>query len=133
MAEGNCVGCGSITKHVCLKCSVPASENYLGWKECKKGDLCFKCNQEQQATDYRQDSSDEKENEEVARTLDDVELVIYSASRVVKEYRKIWSSKFGQKRNIKRDKINLFDPYATGLYCEIRGKIASLTLVGYLP
>ena len=44
MAEGNCVGCGSITKHVCLKCSVPASENYLGWKECKKGDLCFKCN-----------------------------------------------------------------------------------------
>ena len=33
-----------------------------------------------------------------------------------------------KKLNIKRDKINLFDPYAMGLYCEIKGKIESLTL-----
>ena len=44
-----------------------------------------------------------------------------------------WSPKFRQKLNIKRDKINLFDPCAMGLYCEIRGRIESLTLVGHLP
>ena len=54
MAEGNCVGCETITKYVCLKCdafasnrslecSVPTSENYPGWKECTKVALCFKC------------------------------------------------------------------------------------------
>ena len=43
---------------------------------------------------------------------DDTEHVIYCASRVFHEYRKIWLPKFGQKLYIKRDKINLFDPYA---------------------
>ena len=38
-----------------------------------------------------------------------------------------------KKMNIKRDKINLFDPYAMGLYCEIKGKIESLTLAWHLP
>ena len=44
IAERNCVGCESITKCVCLKCdafacnrslkcSVPASEIYPGWKK----------------------------------------------------------------------------------------------------
>ena len=43
-----------------------------------------------------------------------------------------WSPKFRQKLNIKRDKINFSDPYAMGLYyCEIRGRIESLTLVGH--
>ena len=145
MAEGNCVSCESITKYVCLKCdafacnrslkcSVPASENYPGWKECTKVALCFKCDKEEHTTDYQQqDSSEEKENEEVAGTSDNVELVIHCASSGFHEYRKIWSPKFGQKLNIKRDKINLFDPYATGLYCEIKGKIEILTLVGHLP
>ena len=47
MAEGKCVGCENITKYLCLKCnalvcnrslkcSVPASENYCGWKEWTK-------------------------------------------------------------------------------------------------
>ena len=59
MAERNCVGCESITKCVCLKCdafacnrslkcSVPASEIYPGWKKVA---LCFKCDKEEQATD----------------------------------------------------------------------------------
>ena len=48
MTEGSCVGCESIMKYVCLKCvfacnislkcSVPASENYPGWKEYTKRD-----------------------------------------------------------------------------------------------
>ena len=53
MAEGNGVVCESI-KYVCLKCyafacnrhlkcSVPASGNYPGWKEHAKVVLCFKC------------------------------------------------------------------------------------------
>ena len=62
MGEGNCVGFESIAKHNCwrcdafacdrsLKCSVPASENYSGWKECAKFALCFKRNKEEHATD----------------------------------------------------------------------------------
>ena len=128
MTEGNCVGCESITNYVCLKCnalackrslncSVSASENYPGWKECTKVALCFKCNKEEHPTDYQQqDSSEEKENEEVAELSNDVELVIQCTSRGFHEYRKNWSPKSGQKLNIKRDKINLFDPYTIGPY-----------------
>ena len=50
----------------------------------------------------------------------DVEPVIHCASRGFHKYRKIWPPKFGQKLNIKRDKINLFDPHAMRLYCEIK-------------
>ena len=56
----------------------------------------------------------------MAGTSDDVELVIHCASRGFHEYPKIWSPNFGQKLNIKRDKTNLFDPYAMGRYCEIK-------------
>ena len=53
MTEGNCVGCESITKYVCLKCDafacnrslkcpVTPSENYPGWKKCTKVALFFK-------------------------------------------------------------------------------------------
>ena len=119
MAEGNCVGSESITKYVCLKCeafacnrslkcSVPASENYPDWKECTKVALCFKCDKEEHAIDYQQqDSSEEKENGEVAGTSDDVELVVHCALRGFHEYRKICSPKFGQKLNIKRDSCDL--------------------------
>ena len=81
IAEGNCVGCESITKYVCLKCDafvcnrslkclVP--ENYPGWKKCTKVALCFKPDKEEHATYYqRQYSSAEKENEEVVRLSDD--------------------------------------------------------------
>ena len=127
MTEENCVGCESNTKYVCLKydafactrslkCSGPAFESYPGWVA-----LCFKCDKEEHPTDYQQqDSSEEKENEEVTGTSDDVELVIHCTSKGLHKYQKIWSSKFGQKLNIKRDKkISLFDPYAMGHYCEI--------------
>ena len=57
--------------------------------------LCFKCDKKEHATDYQQeDSSDEKENEEVARTSDDVELVIHreQISRTPKNLvAKVWS------------------------------------------
>ena len=145
MTEGNCVSYESITKYVCLKCdafarnrslkcSVSASENYPGWKECTKVTLCFKCDKEEHAADYQQqDSSEEKDNEEVVETLHEVKLVVYCALRRFHEYQKT-SPKFRQKLNIKRDKINFSDPYAMGLYyCEIRGRIESLTLVGHLP
>ena len=60
MTEGMCVGCENITKYLCLKynalaykrslkCSVPASENYRGWKEWTKVVLCFKCDKEEHA------------------------------------------------------------------------------------
>ena len=65
MDEGNCEGCESITKYVCLKydafvcnrslkCSVTPSENYPSWKECTKVAWFFKCNKEKHATDYQQ-------------------------------------------------------------------------------
>ena len=34
---------------------------------------------------------------------------------------------------MKRDKANLFDPYSVGLYCQIKGKIEKLSIVGHLP
>ena len=71
MAEGNGVGCESITKYACLKCdtfacnrslkcSVSASEKYPGWKKCTKVALCFKCGKEKHATDYQQQNSSEE-------------------------------------------------------------------------
>ena len=69
-----------------LKCSVPASENYPGWMKCTKVALFLKYVKEEHARDYQQqDSSKEKENEEVAGTSDDAELVIHCASN--------WSSR----------------------------------------
>ena len=122
-----CLKCDAFASNKSLKCSVPASENYSGWKKCTKVALCFKCDKEEHATDYQQeDSSEGKENKEVVGTSDDVELVIRCTSRGFHKYQKIWSPKFGQKLNIKRDKINLFDPYAMRLYCEIKGKIEVL-------
>ena len=101
-AEENFAGCKNIKKYVCLKCdafacirslkcSVPPSEKYPGWKECINLALSFKCNEEH-ATDYQQqDSSDEKENKEAGTS--DVELVIHCNLRF-HEYRKIWTPKF---------------------------------------
>ena len=66
-------------------------------------------------------------------TSDDNDLIIGCASRGFHEYRKIWLPKLAQKLTIKCDKVNLFDPYAIGLYCEIKGKIEKLSLVGHLP
>ena len=72
MTEGMCVGCENITKYLCLKynalaykrslkCSVPASENYRGWKEWTKVVLCFKCDKSEHAievkTPYQQQES----------------------------------------------------------------------------
>ena len=95
--------------------------------------MCFKCDKEEHAINYQQqDSSEEKENEEVAGTSPDAELVIHCASRGFHEYQKIWLPTFGRKMNIERDKKKLFDPYAMGLYCEIKGRIKNLTLVGHL-
>ena len=102
MAEGNCVGCESITKYVCLrcdafacnrslKCSVPASKKYPGWKECPKIAFCFKYDKEEHTAVYwQQDSLEEKENEEKVGALDDVELFIHCALRGFHEYQKIW-------------------------------------------
>ena len=42
-----------------LKYSVPAPEDYASWKECTNVALCFKCNKEEHATDYRQQDSSE--------------------------------------------------------------------------
>ena len=41
--------------------------------------------------------------------------------------KKFSSPKFGEKLNIKRDKI-CYDPDAMGVYCKIKGKIGRLTL-----
>ena len=49
------------------------------------------------------------------------------------KYQKICMPKFGQKLTVKRDKINLFDPYVIGLYCKIKGKIEEQSLIGHLP
>ena len=156
MAEGNCVGCNSITKYLCLKCgvfacnrsldcSIPVSEEYPGWLECKTVALCFKCDKEEYPVDFelpdstdegvsqQDETADKEQKEQVMGTSDEHELSIDCASRGFHEYRKIWSPKYGQKLTIKRDKLNLFDPYSIGLFCEIKGKIEKLSLVGHLP
>ena len=111
MAEKNCVGCESITKYVCLKCdafacnrslkcSILASKNNIGCKECTKVALCFKCEKEEYATECQQQDLSE---ESIRWWWTRYSLCL----RGFHEYQKIWSSKFGQKLNIKRDKINL--------------------------
>ena len=91
IAEGNCVGCDSITKDVCLKCnkfatnrswscSIPAPEDYPGWNECKKVALCSRCDKEENSSDCLEEEqsnntnlqgSTEKDHEEFG-TLDDM-------------------------------------------------------------
>ena len=52
---------------------------------------------------------------------------LFTALRIgVHEYQKTWSPKTVQKLNIKRGKINLFDPYTMRLYCEIKEKLKFL-------
>ena len=74
-----------------------------------------------------------QELEDLQGTSDDHDLVIDCASRGFHEYRKIWLPKLGQRLTVKRDKANLFDPYSIGLYCQIKGKIEKLSIVGHLP
>ena len=87
-----------LQKYICLKChafackkslksSVPVTENHPGWKECTKIAFCFKCNKEEQATDYS------------------INIFIHCASGGFHKYRKIYSPKFGQKVSIKREKL----------------------------
>ena len=65
--------------------------------------MCFKCDEEEHATDYQQqDASEDIVNEEEAGTSDDVDLVIHCAMGGFHEYRKIWSPKFGQTLNATR-------------------------------
>ena len=64
-----------------------------------------------------------QKKKKMKKRRDDVKLVVHRALSGFQEYRQIWSPKSGQKLNIKHDKINLFDPYAMGLCCEIKGKI----------
>ena len=115
MAEWNGVGCDSIAKYVSLKCgkfscnrslscSIPAPEDYPGWKECKKVTLFSRCHREGNSSDYFEEKqsnntnlqdSIEKEKEEVG-TSDDNEVMIYCASRGFNKYGKIWFAKFGE-------------------------------------
>ena len=59
--------------------------------------------------------------------------MIYCSQKGFHEYRKIWSQKLSKILIVKREKINVFDLYAMGLYCGIKGKIEDLTLIGYHP
>ena len=58
----------------------------------------------------------------MAGTSDDDELVTHYTSRGFHKYQKMWAPNFGQKLNIKREKTNLFYPYAMGRFCELKGK-----------
>ena len=51
----------------------------------------------------------------------------------ISQYQKIWAPNLWQKLNIKREKTNLFYPYAVGLFCELKGKFESFTLARQLP
>lgn len=120
---------------------MPTSESYPGWTECKVA-LCMKCEKEEHASFYQDhhledgkdyNKSEAQELEDLHLTSDDHDLVIDCASRGFHEYRKIWLPKLGQRLTVKRDKANLFDPYSIGLYCQIKGKIDKLSIVGHLP
>ena len=64
--------------------------NMFIYNVMRKVALFFKCYKEEHATDYQQqDSSEEKEKEEVTRTSDDVELDIHCTLRGFWKHRKI--------------------------------------------
>ena len=73
MAEGDCVGCDIIRKYDCLKCgkfagnrgfncSLPASEDYPGWKECKKVASYSRCDKEGNSSDYLEEEKSSNKN-----------------------------------------------------------------------
>ena len=93
----SCLKCDGFACNRSLKCAVLASGNYPGWKECIKVALCCKCDKEEHATDYQQqDSSEEKENEEVMGTSDNVELIIHCAQRGFHNVEKSGSQNLGK-------------------------------------
>ena len=73
--EGICVVCNDLTKYTCLKCkvyicnrgikcSVPASEDYPGWKSGSSVALCDTCDKkETYATDCQLQKTDSEQSE----------------------------------------------------------------------
>ena len=98
--------------------------------------LYLKCDKEEYRSEEKQvegpDEPEVKDFEEEEEGTDDYKFRIPCASRGFNKYRKIWSSKLGQKLVVKREKANVFDPYSMGIYCIIKGKIEKLTLIGPL-
>ena len=155
--EGICVVCNDLTKYTCLKCkvyvcnrgikcSVPASEDYPGWKSGSSVALCDTCDKKEtyatdcplQKTDSEQSESDPNNAEPDDFNSEEVstDVPLFSlacAARGFHEYRKIWAPTINQKLIVKPQTRNLFDPYAIGLFTKIRGKIEPLSLVGQLP
>lgn len=151
--EGICVGCNELTKYTCLKCksfvcnrgiqcSIPASEDYPGWKIGSSVALCEECDgKEKYASNcmYALDSlhetydSETDDSDSVKQSTKETSFSLACASRGFHEYRKIWAPRINQQLTVKPESENLFDPYAIGLFTKIRGKIEPLSLVGHLP
>ena len=107
--EGICVVCSDLTKYTCLKCkvyvfnrgikcSVPASEDYPGWKSGSSVALCDTCDKkETYATDCPLQEIDSEQNESKPNNAepDSVEMStngpsfsLSCAARGFHEYRK---------------------------------------------
>lgn len=146
--EGICVVCNDLTKYTCLKCksfvcnrgitcSIPASEDYPGWKSGSSVALCEACDaKEKFASDcllQETHDSETDDSDSVKLSAEGTSFSVACASRGFHEYRKIWALRINQQLIVKPESGNLFDPYAIGLFTKIRGKIEPLSLVGHLP
>ena len=150
--EGICIVCNNLTKYTCLKCesfvcnrgiwcSVPASEEYPGWKCGSSVALCNNCDKKEAyatadiiAEVEKEETSDSETNafsgkESAEETL----FWLACASSSFHEYRKIWAPRINQQLVVKPERGNIFNPFAMSVYTKIRGKIELLSLVGHLP
>ena len=99
--------------------------------------LCKACDKEEyvlidygdevpQNQNHVDDASDEKMNKGNSVAND-------CASRGFHVFRKYWRPKLTDKLTVLIEKSNVCDPYARGIYVEIRGKISGKCLVGHIP
>ena len=144
--EGICVVCNDLTKYTCLKCkvyvcnrgikcSVPASEDYPGWKSGSSVALCDTCDKkETYATDCPLQKTDSEQSESDPNNAEPDDFNLEEVSTDVPSFSLSCAARgFHEYRIVKPQTRNLFDPYAIGLFTKIRGKIEPLSLVGHLP
>ena len=138
--------CNDLTKYTCLKCkvyvcnrgikcSVPASKDYPGWKSGSSVALCDTCDKkETYATDCPLQKTDSEQSESDPNNAEPDDFNLEEVSTDVPSFSLSCAARgFHEYRIVKPQTRNLFDPYAIGLFTKIRGKIEPLSLVGHLP
>ena len=133
-----CLKCKSFVCNRGIKCSIPASEDYPGWKSGssvalimwsvrRERKVCTRSNCLLQETHdhhgFLEGETDDSDS--VKLSPEGTSFSLACASRDFHEYRKIWTPRINQQLIVKPESGNLLAThiYAVGLFTKIRGKI----------